>query len=168
VKAVTESELRDSFVNCSKGERAKLGLPGPLAAIDFDQLDFLGWRDPKAPERAYVVTETGSGTVGIVLRIASKSARNLTKSGMCSICMTVHASSGVALLSAPLAGAAGRNGNSAGVYMCADLQCSRYVRGELRSDAIVTMSETIDLDVKIERLRQRMDAFIHKIVTGTA
>lgn len=166
MKAVTESELRDSFVNCSKGDRAKLALPGRLGAVDFDHLDFLGWRDPRAPERAYIVTETDAGLVGIVLRAASKSAKSLTRSSMCSVCMTPHASSGVALLSAPLAGASGRNGNSAGIYMCSNLQCSRYVRGSLKSEAIVTMAETIDIDAKIDRLRERLDAFVGKIAAG--
>lgn len=163
MKALSETDLRESFVNCSKGDRAKLSLPGPLADIDFDHLDFLGWRDPKAPQRAYIVAETDAGLAGIVLRVASKSAKNLARSSMCSVCMTPHASSGVALLSAPLAGASGRNGNSAGIYICADLQCSHYIRGILKSDAIVTMSETIDLDAKVDRLRQRLDAFVSRI-----
>ncbi len=166
VLAISETALRDSFVNCSKGDRAKIALPGPIGGIDFEQLDFLGWRDPKAPERACIVTESDNGLIGIVLRPASKSAKSLSRSSMCSVCMTPHASSGVALLSAPLAGAAGRNGNSAGIYMCADLQCSRYVRGTLKSDAIISMSETIDLESRIERLRERLDAFISKIVAS--
>jgi hypothetical protein len=164
--AISEIELRGSFVNCSKGDRAKIALPGPLAGIDFANLDFLGWRDPKAPERACIVTGTGNGLVGIVLRPASKSAKSLSRSSMCSVCMTPHASSGVSLLSAPLAGAAGRNGNSAGIYMCANLQCSRYIRGTLKSDAIITMSETIDLAAKIDRLHERLDAFVGKIVSA--
>jgi len=167
VRAVSEADLRESFVNCSKGDRARLALPGVLGDIDFEQLDFLGWRDPKAPERAYIVTETDTGLVGIVLRAAPKSARSLSRSSMCSVCLTPHASSGVALLSAPLAGASGRNGNSAGIYMCANLQCSRYVRGTLKSEAIMPMAETIDLAAKIERLHQRLAAFVARI-DGTA
>ena len=166
MRAITETDLRESFVNCSKGERSKLALPGPLAGVDFDNLDFLGWRDPKSPERAYIVAESDARLVGIVLRAASKSAKNLARSSMCSVCMTPHTSSGVALLSAPLAGAAGRKGDSAGVYMCADLQCSRYVRGTLRSEAIVSMAETIDVDTKIDRLRQRLDAFVTRIAAA--
>ncbi|HEY2791103.1 MAG TPA: FBP domain-containing protein [Micromonosporaceae bacterium] len=163
---ISEAALRESFVNCSKGDRAKLSLPGPLADVDFDQLEFLGWRDPKAPERAYAVSETGSGPVAIVLRAASKSMRSLSRSSMCSICMTVHAASGVALLSAPLAGPAGRAGNSAGIYMCADLQCSRYIRGTLKPDAIVPVAEIVDLNTKIQRVRDRMGAFVQRIVAG--
>lgn len=160
---ITEAELRASFVNCTQGERARIAWPAPLATIDFERLDFLGWRDPKAPDRAGLVAAVGDQWVGIVLRAAAKSVKSLTKSTMCSLCMTLHASSGVALFSAPLAGAAGRNGNSVGTYICADLQCSLYVRGLRKSDAIARMNETIDQVDRIERLRHRVGLFVERV-----
>jgi hypothetical protein len=165
---ITEAELRASFVNCTQGERSRIALPGTPATIDFERLDFLGWRDPKAPDRACLVTRADDRWVGIVLRAAAKSAKSLTKSTMCSLCMTLHASSGVALFSAPLAGAAGRNGNSVGTYICADLQCSLYVRGLRKSEAIARMNETIDQAERIERLRQQIAAFVDRVVAVSA
>jgi hypothetical protein len=163
---VTEAELRASFVNCTRGERARITLPGPLATVDFDRLDFLGWRDPKAPDRACLVTQADDRWVGIVLRAAAKSAKSLSKSTMCSLCMTLHASSGVALFSAPLAGTAGRNGISVGTSMCADLQCSLYVRGLRKSDAIGRMNETIDQAERIDRLRRQVSLFIDNVLAS--
>jgi hypothetical protein len=161
---VTEAELRASFVNCTRGERSRITLPGPLATIDFDRLDFLGWRDPKAPDRACLVTQIDDRWVGILLRAAAKSAKSLTKSTMCSLCMTLHASSGVALFSAPLAGPAGRGGNSVGTYICADLQCSLYVRGLRKSDAMGRMNETIDEPERIDRLRRQVGVFVNNVL----
>jgi FBP C-terminal treble-clef zinc-finger len=90
---ITEAELRASLVNCTQGERSRIALPAALATIDFERLDFLGWRDPKAPDRACLVARADDRWVGIVLRAAAKSAKSLTKSTMCSLCMTLHASS---------------------------------------------------------------------------
>ncbi|MFC7546838.1 FBP domain-containing protein [Plantactinospora sp. GCM10030261] len=165
---ITEAELRASFVNCTRGERSRIALPGRLDAVDFDRLDFLGWRDPKAPDRACLVTRAGDRWVGLVLRAATKTAKSLTKSTMCSLCMTLHASSGVTLFAAPLTGAAGRNGNSVGTYICTDLQCSLYVRGLLKSDAITRMNETIAQADRIERLRLHVEAFVENVVAAGA
>jgi FBP C-terminal treble-clef zinc-finger len=166
VEPADEATLRRSFVNCSKGEMAKINLPVPLSAIAWNDLDFLGWRDPKAPERGYVITPYGDGLVGITLRAAGKSSKSLLKSSMCSMCMTVHASSGVTLFTAPLAGPSGRAGNTVGNYMCANLQCSRYLRGELKSEALVVPTESLDLAARIERLHSKLDPFITRILSS--
>ncbi|WP_370447575.1 FBP domain-containing protein [Kitasatospora sp. SolWspMP-SS2h] len=53
---------------------------------------------------------------------------------MCSICLTVHAASGVALLTARKAGRpSGEEYASAGEYVCGDLARSLYVRGHRRA-----------------------------------
>ena len=163
MEPLTAAQLRDSFINCSKGERSKIAVP---ADVSFDGLDFLGWRDAKAPDRAYLVTWADGRPVGIAMRAASKGTRSLTRSTMCSMCLTAHTSSGVTLFTAPLRGESGRNGNTVGNYMCANLQCSRYVRGELKSDAIVPVVETVDLDTRVERLRTRVSAFVAKVSAG--
>jgi FBP C-terminal treble-clef zinc-finger len=166
--ALTEAEVRGSFVNCTKGEAERINLPGPLDEIFWEQFDFLGWRDPKAELRAYLVVPWTSGPVGIVLRRPQlRGGKSLMRSSMCSICLTVHAASGVTHFVAAKAGAAGRAGNSVGNYICADLQCSRYVRGVLRSEAASTMEESLDPAEKILRLRARLEGFTRSVL-GTA
>jgi hypothetical protein len=59
VQPLTEREIRAAFVNCSKGEAKRLNVPRDLATRPWDDLDFLGWRDPQAPERAYLVAQAG-------------------------------------------------------------------------------------------------------------
>jgi FBP C-terminal treble-clef zinc-finger len=68
VKPLTEPEIRAAFVNCSKGEAKRAGIPRDLPGQPWEDLDFLGWRDPQSPERAYPAAETGGRLVAIVLR----------------------------------------------------------------------------------------------------
>ena len=84
------------------------------------------------------------------------------------MCMTVHSSSGVTLFTAALGGSAGRAGNSVGNYMCDNLQCSRYLRGELKSEALVVPTESLDLDARIDRLRSKLDPFVERILAGSS
>ena len=167
--ALTEAEVRESFVNCTKGEAERINLPGPLDEIYWEHIDFLGWRDPKAELRAYLVVPMPTGPVGIVLRRPqNRGGRSLMRSSMCSICLTVHAASGVTNFVAAKAGAAGRAGNSVGNYICADLQCSRYVRGTLRSEAAITMEESLDPAEKVLRLRANLEGFARTVLGEVA
>lgn len=89
------------------------------------------------------------------------------KSSLCQICLTGHASSGVTLLAAPLAGARGREGNTVGTYICADLACSLYVRGKRVPKLRTTRyEESLTLDERLARMRGNLDAFTSKITAG--
>lgn len=162
--SLNEAELRGSFVNCTQGEAARINLPGSLDAVYWEALDYFGWRDPRAEQRAYMVVPWKTGPVGIVLRRPQVRGKSLLRSSMCSICLTVHASSGVAHFVAAKAGAAGRAGNSVGNYICADLQCSRYLRGTLRSEAATFMEESLDPAEKIQRLRAKLEVFTRSVL----
>lgn len=95
MKALTESAVRASFINCSKGEAKRLAVPRDLDARPWDDLDFLGWRDPGAPDRSYLVAERDDGpAVGIALRFPSRQRGYLHRS-MCSLCLTTHPGDGV-------------------------------------------------------------------------
>lgn len=168
MRPISESEIRASFVNCSKGETQRLGLPRDLAELPWAELDFLGWRDPGAPERGYLVAERGGDgrLVGVALRAASGAARGFTARSICTICKTTRTGGGVALLSARRAGESGRNGNTVGQYICSDLACPLYVRGK-KVSAGTLLDETLDQQSRIERLNRGLDAFLAR-VTGTA
>ena len=85
--SLTADEIRASFVNCSKGEAKRLPLPRTLATTRWDDLDFLGWRDPGAPGAAYVVAPFRGETVGLVLRLAPDRMASGRKN-LCSLCAT--------------------------------------------------------------------------------
>ena len=163
MRAITESDIRTSFVNCSKGEAKRLGLPRDLADRPWSELDFLGWRDPGAPERAHLVTEREGRLVGISLRVTSGGGRGFTSRGMCSLCLTTRTGGGVALMTARRTGEAGRQGNTVGRYLCDDLDCSLYLRGRKESMAGRDLEESLTLEEKIARLHANLDAFLSRI-----
>jgi hypothetical protein len=161
---LTEAEIRGSFVNCSKGEAKRLNLPRDLGDLPWGDLDFLGWRDPGAPDRGYLVSPADGGPVGLTLRVAPGARRSLLRSSLCGLCLTGHSGGGVDLLAAPLAGPAGRQGNTVALYMCADLACSLYVRGKKSSALAKRLDETLTLDEQIARTRRNLDAFLGKVL----
>lgn len=162
MKPLTEQEIRAAFVNCTKGEAKRLSVPRDLTERPWDDLDFLGWRDPQAPDRAYLAIELDGRPVAITLR--STGVTSWTRRSMCSICMTTH-TGGVSLMVAAKAGKAGQQGNSVGAYLCSDLACSLYVRGKKDAGIGARLHESLTLEEKIERTVANLVAFIAQ-VTG--
>ncbi|MBA9001692.1 FBP domain-containing protein [Thermomonospora cellulosilytica] len=160
-----ERDVRASFVNCSKGEAKRLALPRDLDHRPWEDLDFLGWRDPGAPDRAYLVAEHGERLVGIVLRL-SDAPRGTARRSMCSLCLTTHSGDGVALMTARRTGQAGREGNSVGIYLCTDLACSLYVRGKKDPGPGGRLVETLSLEEKIARTRANLWDFLDKVTAS--
>jgi hypothetical protein len=164
MRPISEGDIRRSFVNCSKGEAQRLAVPRDLEEQPWDDLDFLGWRDPGAPARGYLVAERdGGGLVGLALRAASGTSRGFTARSMCSLCLTTRTSSGVALMTARRTGEEGRQGNTVGRYLCTDLACSLYLRGKKHSAAGADLDETISVDEKVARTLVNLTAFIEKV-----
>lgn len=163
MRPLTEREIRASFVNCTKGEAKRLALPGDLGLQPWDDLDFLGWRDPASPQRAYLVATSGDALVGVALRLASAHAGQARRS-MCSLCLTTHTSGGVSLMTARRSGRSGQRGNSVGAYICADLNCSLYLRGKKAAGAGGRLHESLTVEAKIERTAANLAGFLTRVV----
>lgn len=161
---LTERQVRASFVNCSKGEAGRLGLPRDLADLPWDDLDYLGWRDPQSPARGYLVGEYEDRLCGVVLRAPTSGAG--ARRSTCSLCLTAH-TGGVALMVAPRAGKSGRQGNSVGTYICANLSCSLYVRGKLPTGT-PTMYETLTVEQRAKRLATNLGTFLARVINQPA
>ncbi|WP_084265582.1 FBP domain-containing protein [Actinomadura macra] len=71
MRAITERDLRPCFGQLRQGRRQASQPPQALRIVTLDEPDCLGWRDPKAPDRAYLVAETGDRLTGNALRLAS-------------------------------------------------------------------------------------------------
>ncbi|GIE85172.1 FBP domain-containing protein [Actinoplanes regularis] len=173
MEPISEAEIRASFVNCSKGEAARIKLPTDFRETPWDDLDFFGWIDPAAPQRAAIVVPTPAGArprVGILLRKAEGGGKvSAARSSMCQVCLTDHNAGGVSLFTAPLAGAAGRNGNSVGDYLCSDLACSLYLRGKRQPKMrLVRFEETLTATEKIDRALLKLSAFTSRVAGSPA
>lgn len=169
MKPLDEREIRASFVNCSRGEAGRIKLPAGFTdgSVPWDDLDFLGWTDPGAPQRALLVVPGPDRPTGILLRRPEPTRTTAVRSSMCRVCLTDHAASGVALFVAPLAGAAGRKGNTVGEYLCADLACSLYLRGKRQPKGrLVRREETLSVAERIERAMLNLSAFTDRVVAG--
>ena len=162
MRALTEQQIRRSFVNCSRSEAQAMTVPRDLAVVPWEDLEFLGWRDPRAPLRGYVVLERDGGVLGIALRAADSRMSSRT-AAMCLLCQSTQSGADVSLFTARRAGEAGRSGNTVGQYVCADLACSQRVRTDIppwlrdRDPAEVVTARAAEL-------RDRLEAFADHVV----
>ncbi|GAA3213426.1 FBP domain-containing protein [Actinocorallia longicatena] len=154
MRPLTEAQIRASFVNCSKGEAKRLSLPRDLPERPWDDLDFLGWRDPSGSHRSYLISEQDDRVVGVVLRTVTPS-RGRQRRLLCSLCLTSHTGDGVSLMTA------GRSdGNSFGLYICTDLDCSLYLRGIKKAGPGGRFDESLQLETQIGRTRDKLADFL--------
>ncbi|WP_434444579.1 FBP domain-containing protein [Lentzea sp. E54] len=161
MKPLTEPDIRASFVNSTKGEAKRMHVPRDLGERKWDDLDFLGWTDPAAPDRSYLVIELDGRLVGIALRRATQAGH--ARKMMCAWCLTTHSGDGVSLMTARKAGKSGQLGNSVGAYVCADLACSLYLRGRKSAGPGSRFKESITLDEQVERLVTGVRAFLGRV-----
>jgi hypothetical protein len=163
MEAVTAQDIRASLVNCSKGEATRLAIPRDLAARPWDDLDFLGWRDPSGADRGCIVAEHDGRLVGVVVRCVPASAAGRPvggRSSMCSLCLTTHPGAGVTLMAASRRK---NRDNSVGIRICADLDCSLYLRGKKDPPPGGRVPESLTVEEKAERLRASLGAFLDKV-----
>ncbi|MCX4751408.1 FBP domain-containing protein [Kitasatospora sp. NBC_01287] len=161
MESLTEEEIRAAFVNCTKGEAKRLSVPRDLADRPWADLDYLGWRDPQARDRAYLVTVLEGRPTALALRGPGSTVRQARRS-LCSLCLTAH-TGGVSLMVAPKAGRAGQQGNSVGAYLCDDLACSLYVRGKKDAGAGARLPESLTVEERIQRTLANVADFIAKV-----
>ena len=94
MRALTEHQVRRSFLNCSRGEAQALTLPKDFATLEWDDIELLGWRDPKAPLRGYLVLESEDRPLGIAVRAADTRMSSRT-TAMCLLCQTTQSGDAV-------------------------------------------------------------------------
>jgi hypothetical protein len=163
VRRIPEPQLRRSFVNCSRGEANAMTLPRDFATTAWGELVVLGWRDPKAPLRGYLVVERDGEPVGIAVR-AADTRMSARTSATCLLCQTTQSGSDVSLFTARRAGQAGRHGNTVGTYMCADLGCAVRAR---KTEIPPWLRERDPDEVAAERtaeLEQRLSGFLDSVL----
>ena len=126
--SLDEKTIRAAFVNATRKELTELTLPD-LTEINWDKLDYLGWRDRRLAKRAYIVVPAdeseGGGLIGVVLKQAEANPRSRAQ---CSWCQDIHLPNDVVLFSAKRSGDGGRVGNSVGILICSEFECSANVR----------------------------------------
>ena len=174
MRPLTEATIRRSMANCSRSQVATMTMPAGLASLDWDAHDFLGWRDPKAPLRGYVVQWRDDAPLGLMLR-APESRMSRSRAAMCALCHYGQSADNVALFTARRVGQRGRDGNTVGTYICADLACSAHVRSAAAPSAFRSPSggrapvePTAEVEEAVRRrvaeLAERLAAFTDSVL----
>jgi len=159
---IPADRLRDALLNASKRERASILLPD-VAATPWNRLDYLGWRDPKQPLLGAVVADVDGETVGVLLRQAERTPRSRAQ---CSWCEDVQLPNDVVFFSAKRTGEAGRRGDTVGILVCANFECSANVR-RLPPLAYTGFDREAERQRRIDGLRDHVTAFIRAVRDGT-
>jgi len=160
--SLTTATVKASFVNASRKVVADITLPAGFDQLDWTELDYLGWNDPKMKRRSYVVVPVDGEPVGLVLRQADASPR---RRAQCSWCRDVKLPNDVVLFSAQRAGAAGRNGDTVGTWICAEFQCSANVR-KLPSVAYVGFDVVAARLERMAMLSTRSAGFVAEVLAA--
>jgi hypothetical protein len=136
-----QDEVRASFVNCTRGEAKGVTLPARPSEIPWERREFLGWRDPKAPSRAYLVLPFGGEVVGLALR-AAPAPKSRLRSNICGFCTTTHGLADITLFSGRRAG---------------------RPAARLKSD-VPQPYETLTLDERLARLEEKLHKFVARVL----
>lgn len=160
---VEPATVRRAFVNSSRSRAAAATFPQHWPPADLDERDFLGWADPKAPLRAYLVVgpPVTAEIVAVELRLGESAGPR--RSSHCDWCHTQDADGGSRLVVAPRAGARGRSGDTVGLYVCADFGCSARARRPLLAHQ---RSVSGAPDLRVDELRERVGAFVERVLVG--
>ncbi|MFF1878823.1 FBP domain-containing protein [Leifsonia sp. NPDC058230] len=159
---LSQEEIRDAFVNCSRSEAAELPMPPGLHEVDWSRREYLGWRDPRTAQRGFIVIPTENGPVGIVLRASDASMRSNAPS-MCGWCQDVQLTHDVYLYVAKRAGQAGRNGDTVGTMLCGGFECCENVRRPPSPSIVGFDAEAVVAD-RIAGLAERARRFAATVV----
>lgn len=159
----TAEQIRACFVNTSKGKAAKATLPD-LDTLDWERLEYLGWRDPKLEMTSYLVLELDGQLRGVVLTRTKEPAARRRK--MCVLCEDLITTDDVSPYSAALAGPAGRRGNTIGTFICTDFTCSTNVRRPPTYEAggVDEASRQLIVDRRIAGLQERVARFVMQVL----
>lgn len=161
MQKITAQQIRASFINASRSEAAKLTLPRDFETLDWENLEFVGWRDPKMPLRGYLVMPVNARLTGIMLR-APEGGAGKNRAVLCELCRDVFSKEEVYLWVAKRAGQSGRDGNTLGTLICADFVCSSNVRKEPPVSEINPDPAAVVLR-QIAGLQERTSRFLARI-----
>jgi hypothetical protein len=159
MQPINEKTIRTSLVNASLRERNNLTLPGNLADLAWENLDYLGWRDPKYPLLGYAIVELDDGPAGVLMRQSDGQVRSRPQ---CSWCEDVTLPNDVVFFSAKRGGQAGRNGNTVSTLVCSHFECSVNVR-RLPPSAYLGFDAEAARQHRIEVLGERVRAFVEDV-----
>lgn len=156
---LNEKQIRTSFINASLRERKAVTLPAGFEDLDWESMDFLGWRDGKIPNFGYVVGEVDGAPVGVLMRQLDGKTNGRPQ---CSWCEDVDLPNDVVFFNAKLGGQAGRDGDTIGMLLCAKFECQKNVR-MFKSLPYVGFDQEAERERRIGVLREHLSNFLMRL-----
>lgn len=160
MEPLDHAEIRRAFVNSSKSRAAAMNLPKPWPPDHLEQWDFVGWTDPKAPQRAYLVVAPPLVEVVTAVELRLAEPTGARRATLCDWCHTQDADGGARLMVASRSGSRGRSGDTVGLYVCGDFACSARARSPLK---VHQRSVSGAPDQRVEQLRRRVAEFVARV-----
>ncbi|KFU81827.1 FBP C-terminal treble-clef zinc-finger [Amycolatopsis lurida] len=162
MRPITRDEVRGAIVNLEPAEK-RVRLPAWFDDVSWHEIDYLGWRDLRAPKRAYLVTATDDQAFGVLLRQAPNHAFLASRAMMCDLCRSSRRFNEVSLFTAQRSSRDKRRRLSArGLHLCTDLDCMAIIRSKPVRQSIDSSVEDA-IKERSEGLRSRMIAFIRSV-----
>ncbi|OKJ19430.1 fibronectin-binding protein [Streptomyces sp. CB01580] len=162
MRPMTRDEVRASIVNLDPAEK-RVRLPATFDDTPWHRIDYLGWRDMRAPQRAYVVTEADDQPLGVLLRQAPNDASHASRAMMCDLCRFARRFHEVSLFTARLSSRDKRERlNTIGLLLCTDLDCAVKMHSKpIRQPFDPPVEEIIA--ARRESMRARTISFIRSV-----
>ncbi|WTZ61214.1 FBP domain-containing protein [Streptomyces sp. NBC_01387] len=159
---MTREEVRGAIVNLDPTEK-RVRLPAWFDDVRWHRIDYLGWRDLRAPKRAYLVTEADGQALGVLLRQAPNDAAHGSRAMMCDLCRSTRRFNEVSLFTAQRPSRDKRERlNELGLLLRTDLDCAVKMHTKpIRQGFDRPIDEIIG--ARREGLRSRTIAFIRSV-----
>lgn len=158
----TREEVRGAIVNLAPAAK-KVRLSARFDDVRWHRIDYLGWRDLRAPTLAYLVTEVDGSARGVLLRQAPNDSARGSRAVMCDLCRFARRFNEVSLFTAQRPSRDKHERLDAiGLLLCTDLDCAVKVHGKPVREAFDRPVGEI-IASRREGLRSRTIAFVRSV-----
>ncbi|WP_052492532.1 FBP domain-containing protein [Leucobacter komagatae] len=157
----TLTALRDALGNVDAATRKTARMPRHSFTPAVEERDYLGWRDPSAPQRGYIFVDGVSGPEGIMLT-KTRTRNSVKRAVMCEFCRIPRRFEQVALFTAPTSQLQ-RDQSTLGTYLCVDLDCNARVNALRPLTPLDPPAEEL-IAARRQQLAQRSLAFVRDVL----
>ncbi|MEU8265381.1 FBP domain-containing protein [Micromonospora sp. NPDC048999] len=162
MRPMTREEVRAAIVNLDPSEK-RVRLPVRFDDVRWDRIDYLGWRDLRAPQRVYLVTEADGQALGVLLRQAPNEAVLGSRAVMCDLCRSSRRFNEVSLFTARRPSRDKRERlNTLGLHLCTDLDCAVNTHTKLIRHPFDPPADDI-IQARRKAMRTRTIAFVRSL-----
>lgn len=162
MRPLTRAEVRAAIVNLDPAQK-KVHLPTWFDEVHWRRIDYLGWRDLRAPMRVYLVADVDDEAFGVMLQQNPNQAVLGSRAVMCDLCRFTRRFNEVSLFTAQRPSKDKRQRLSKlGLHVCTDLDCSVNVHSKpIVGPLDPPAEETIER--RRQGLRERTAAFLRSV-----